>query len=409
MHRMNVAALAVVVSLGLLIGFALPAAAQSVTAFEGARLIVGDGRVIENATLVVDGTKIAQVGPAADVRVPASATRVSLAGKTVMPMIIDTHTHLSTTRDGLLRDLKQRAYFGVSAALSLGTDGFELLGLRNEVVPGAARFFSAGKGITRVEPGRPTFQINSEAEARKAVEENAAHRADIIKVWVDEREGKVEKVTPVQYAAIIDEAHNRGLRVTAHIFHMDDAKGLMRAGLDAFAHGVRDKDIDDETVSMFKARPNLTLTPNLPDRGVKKDMSWLRSGLPAAEFAKIEEANKDDFKAQAFYGIQARNLAKLNAAGVRITLGTDGNRPWGPHEEMEDMVLAGMTPMQVIVAATRNSAGFVRMTDAGTLEPGMSADFIVLDANPLDNITNTRRISTVILRGAAVDRSQPVR
>ena len=409
MHRVNVAAVTVVVALGLLVAFAFPASAQSVTAYEGARLIVGDGRVIENATLVAEGARIAQVGPAADVRVPAGATRVSLAGKTVMPMIIDTHTHLSTTRDGLLRDLKQRAYFGVSAALSLGLDGFELLGLRNELVPGAARFFSAGKGITRVEPGRPTFQINSEAEARKAVQENAAHRADIIKVWVDEREGKVEKVTPAQYAAIIDEAHNRGLRVTAHIFHMDDAKGLMRAGLDAFAHGVRDKDIDDETVSMFKARPNLTLTPNLPDRGVKKDMSWLRSGLPAAEFAKIEEANKDDSKAQAFYGIQARNLAKLNAAGVRITLGTDGNRPWGPHEEMEDMVLAGMTPMQVIVAATRNSAGFVRMTDAGTLEPGMSADFIVLDANPLDNITNTRRISTVILRGTAVDRSQPVR
>ena len=409
MHRVNVAAVTVVVALGLLVAFAFPASAQSVTAYEGARLIVGDGRVIENATLVVEGARIAQVGPAADVRVPTGATRVSLPGKTVMPMIIDTHTHLSTTRDGLLRDLKQRAYFGVSAALSLGLDGFELLGLRNELVPGAARFFSAGKGITRVEPGRPTFQINSEAEARKAVQENAAHRADVIKVWVDEREGKVEKVTPAQYAAIIDEAHNRGLRVTAHIFHMDDAKGLMRAGLDAFAHGVRDKDIDDETVSMFKARPNLTLTPNLPDRGVKKDMSWLRSGLPAAEFAKIEEANKDDSKAQAFYGIQARNLAKLNAAGVRITLGTDGNRPWGPHEEMEDMVLAGMTPMQVIVAATRNSAGFVRMTDAGTLEPGMSADFIVLDANPLDNITNTRRISTVILRGTAVDRSQPVR
>jgi len=405
MHRMNVIAVAAVITLGFLVGFVIPASAQSVTAFEGARLIVGDGRVIENATLVVEGARIAQVGGKADVRVPNGARRVDLAGKTVMPMIVDTHTHLSTTRDGLIRDLKQRAYFGVSAALSLGLDGFELLGLRNEIVPGAARFFSAGKGITRIEPGRPTFQINSEAEARKAVQENATHRADIIKVWVDEREGKVEKVTPEQYAAVIDEAHNRGLRVTAHIFHMDDAKGLMRAGLDAFAHGVRDKDIDDETVSMFKARPYLTLTPNLPDRGVKKDLSWLRPGLPAAEFAKLEEANKDDPKAQAFYGIQARNLAKLNAAGVRITLGTDGNRPWGPHEEMEDMVLAGMTPMQVIVAATRNSAGFVRMTDAGTLEAGMSADFIVLDANPLDDITNTRRISRVYLRGQEIDRA----
>ena len=409
MHRVNVVVIAAVVTLSILMGFGIPAFAQSVTAFEGARLIVGDGRVVENATLVVEGTRILQAGSAADVRVPAGATRVSLAGKTVMPMIVDTHVHLNTTRDALIRDLKQRAYFGVSAALSLGLDGFELLGMRNELIPGAARYFSAGKGITRTEPGRPTIQINSEAEARKAVQENAAHRADIIKVWVDEREGKVEKVTPAQYAAVIDEAHNRGLRVTAHIVHMDDAKGLMRAGLDAFAHGVRDKDIDDETVSMFKARPYLTLTPNLPDRGVKKDLSWLRPGLPAEEFAKLVEANKDDPKAQAYHAIQARNLAKLNAAGVRITLGTDGNRPWGPHEEMEDMVLAGMTPMQVIVAATRNSAGFVGMTDAGTLEAGMSADFIVLDANPLDDITNTRRISSVILRGAAVDRTQPVR
>jgi len=409
MHRANEVLVKAVVTFVFLVGFAIPVSAQTVTAYEGARLIVGDGRVIENATLVVEGTRIAQVGSAADVRVPAGATRLSLAGKTLMPMIVDTHTHLSTTRDGLIRDLKQRAYFGVSGALSLGLDSFELLAMRNELIPGAACYFSAGKGITRIEAGRATFQINSEAEARKAVQENAAHRADIIKVWVDEREGKVEKVTPAQYAAIIDEAHNRGLRVTAHIFHMDDAKGLMRAGLDAFAHGVRDKDIDEETVSMFKARPYLTLTPNLPDRGVKKDWSWLRAGLPAAEFAKLEEANKDNPKAQAFYGIQARNLAKLNAAGVRVTLGTDGNRPWGPHEEMEDMVLAGMTPMQVIVAATRNSAGFVRMTDAGTLEAGMSADFIVLDANPLDNITNTRRISSVILRGAPVDRAQPVR
>jgi imidazolonepropionase-like amidohydrolase len=409
MHRVNVVAIAAIATLSILIGFGIPASAQSVTAFEGARLIVGDGRVVENAALVVEGTRILQAGSAADVRVPAGATRVSLAGKTVMPMIVDTHVHLNTTRDALIRDLKQRAYFGVSAALSLGVDGFELLGIRNELIPGAARYFSAGKGITRIEPGRPTIQINSEAEARKAVQENAAHRADIIKVWVDEREGKVEKVTPAQYAAVIDEAHNRGLRVTAHIVHMDDAKGLMRAGLDAFAHGVRDKDIDDETVSMFKARPYLTLTPNLPDRGVKKDLSWLRAGLPAEEFAKLVEANKDDPKAQAYHAIQARNLAKLNAAGVRITLGTDGNRPWGPHEEMEDMVLAGMTPMQVIVAATRNSAGFVGMTDAATLEAGMSADFIVLDANPLDDITNTRRISSVILRGAAVDRAQPVR
>jgi imidazolonepropionase-like amidohydrolase len=377
-----------------------------VTVFEGARLIVGDGRVIENAALVVEGARITQAG--AGISAPAGATRVNLNGKTVMPALVDTHVHLSTTRDGLMRDLKQRGYFGVSAALSLGVNGFDFDDLRGQAIPGAARFFNAGKGITRKEPGRPTFQINTEAEARHAVQENAAHRSDIIKVWVDERNGKVEKVTPEQYAAIIDEAHNRGLRVTAHIFHETDARGLMKAGIDAFAHGVRDKDIDDETESMFKARPYLTMTPNLPDRGVKVDLSWLKPGLTPAEFDKLEKANKDDPKKQAFHGIQARNLKRLNAAGVRITLGTDGNKAWAPHEEMEDMVLAGMTPMQVIVAATRNSAGFLRMTDAGTLEPGMSADFIVLDANPLDDIKNTRKIASVYLRGAAVDRSHPV-
>jgi imidazolonepropionase-like amidohydrolase len=325
-------------------------------------------------------------------------------------MLIDTHVHLSRAREALVRDLRMRAYYGVSAALSLGTDGYEVLDMRGQTVPGAARFLSAGRGITMQEPGRTTvpYWIATEAEGRKAVEELAANKVDIVKIWVDTRDGKYKKLTPELYGAVIDEAHKRGLRVSAHIFDLDDAKGLIRAGVDALAHGVRDRDIDDELVALFKQRPHLVLTPNLPDRGVKVDLGWLRAGLAANELAMLEAANTDRPVAQAFYGIQARNLAKLNAAGVRITLGTDGNRPWGPHEEMHDMVLAGMTPMQVIVAATRNSAEFLRIADVGTLQAGKSADFIVLDANPLDDIGNTRRISAVILRGAAVDRTQPV-
>jgi imidazolonepropionase-like amidohydrolase len=409
MRRVHVVAFAATVALGLLAGFAPPASAQmGVTAFEGARLIVGDGGApIETATLVVDGARIVQAGPAANVRVPDGATRMSLAGKTVMPMLIDTHVHLSPTRELLTRDLQRRAYFGVSAALSLGTDNYELLDMRRETIPGAARFFSAGRGITMPEPGRLTVPhwITTEAEGRKAVQELAAHKVDIIKIWVDTRDGKYKKLTPEIYGAIIDEAHKLGLRVTAHIFDLEDTKGLIRAGVDAFAHGVRDRDIDDELVVMFKQRP----TPNLPDRGVKTDLSWLQGRLPAAELEKLEAANTDRPREQAFYGIQARNLAKLNAAGVRFTLGTDGNTSWGAHTEMLDMVTAGMTPMQVIVAATRNSAEFLRIADAGTLQAGKSADFIVLDANPLDDITNTRRISSVYLRGAPVDRSQPAR
>jgi imidazolonepropionase-like amidohydrolase len=400
-------------ALAVVLGFAVSARAQApgggVTAFEGARIITGnEAGPIENGTLVIQGTRILQIGKAAEVQVPAGATRVNVAGKTIMPTIVDAHTHLSTTRDALIKDLKRRAYYGVSAALSLGTDGFGLLDMRQENIPGAARYFSAGLGITRFEPGPPKFQINSEAEGRKAVQQNAAHRVNIIKVWVDDRDGKVDKVTPLQYAAVIDEAHNRGMRVTAHIFNMEDAKGLIRAGLDAFAHSVRDRDVDDETVALFRSHPYLTLNPNLPDRGVKVDNSWLKASLSADEYANLEKNNTDRPRQQEAYGIQARNLNRLSRAGVRIILGTDGNRPWSPHEEMADMVTAGMTPMQVIVASTRNAAGFLRMTDAGTLDSGMLADFIVLDANPLDDITNTRKISAVYLHGAQVNRSAPI-
>jgi imidazolonepropionase-like amidohydrolase len=388
--------------------FAVPVQAQFITAYEGARVIVGDGTVIENGTIVVQGDKIVAAG--AGVTVPADAQRVSLGGKTVMPMIIDTHVHLSPTRERLILDLKRRAYYGVSVAQSMGTDNIALLPMRNENIPGAAKFMSAGRGITMPEPGRITvpYWISTEAEGRKAVEELAAQKVDIVKIWVDTRDGKYKKLTPEFYAAIIDEAHKRNLRVAAHIFDLEDGKGLIKSGVDALAHGVRDKDIDDEFVAMVKARPNLVLTPNLPDRGVKVDLNWLRAGMPAEVVDNLEKTNTDRPAAQALFAIQARNLAKLNAAGMRIALATDGNRPWGPHDEMADMVAAGMTPMQVIVAATRNSAEFLKLSDHGTLAAGKSADFIVLDANPLDDITNTRKISGVVLRGAPLDRSKPV-
>jgi len=383
--------------------------ATGVTVFEGARVIVGDARApIDNASFVVSGGRFGQVGKSADVRVPAGATRVNLAGKTVMPAIIDTHTHLSQTREGLTDDLRRRAYFGVGAAMSLGQDTTDVAyQVRAQTTPGLARFFTAGRGITAPEPGRTTapYWVTTAADARKAVQEDAAKKVDIIKIWVDDRNGSVTKLSPELYTAVIDEAHKHGIRVIAHVYTLEDAKGTLRAGLDAFAHGVRDKDVDAEFMALVTQRPNLVLNPNMPDRGVVASIDWLKPVLPAAEFEALQKANTNRPEAQAFWGIQARNLAKMSAAGVRVVVGTDGNTPYAPHVEMADMAASGMTPAQVIVASTGRAAEFMRLTDAGTIQAGKSADFLVLDGNPLDDITNTRRISAVYLGGAEVNRA----
>jgi imidazolonepropionase-like amidohydrolase len=250
--------------------------------------------------------------------------------------------------------------------------------------------------------------VTTVEEARKAVQENAAKKVDIIKFWVDDRLGTVKKLPPELYRVVIDEAHKSGLRVIAHIYTLEDAKATLRAGLDAFAHGVRDKDLDEEFLSLVKQRPALVLGPNMPDRGVVADIAWLKPILPADAFDALQKSNTNRPDAQAFWSIQGRNLAKMNAAGTRIVVGTDGNTPYAPHYEMADMVAAGMTPMQVITAATSNGAQFLKMTDAGTIAANKSADFIVLDANPIDDIKNTRKISAVYLRGAQVDRSKPI-
>ena len=382
--------------------------ATGVTVFEGARLLVGDGRVIENATFVVDDDRLVAVGRADEVEVQPGAERVNLTGRTVMPAIIDTHVHLRETRDELVEDLQRKAYYGVGVVLSLGRGSSDMaFQVRDEVLPNAARYRTVGRGITRPEPGRTDipYWISTQEEARTAVQELAAQNVDMVKIWVDDRNGQFEKLTPELYGAIIDEAHQHGLRVTAHLYTLEDGKGLLGAGIDAFAHGIRDMDIDDEVVELFAERPNVVLVPNLPNPGVATDLSWLSGTIPPDQLQGMQDRSVDRPAAQEAFGIQARNLARLSAEGVTIAFGTDGGAGWSPHAEMEDMVRAGMTAADVIVAATRNSADLLALDDVGTLEAGKSADFVVLEANPLDDITNTRRIADVYLRGTAVDRA----
>jgi imidazolonepropionase-like amidohydrolase len=377
--------------------------------YEGARLIVGDGKAIESAAFVVENGRISQVGARGQIKAPAGASRVDLTGKTVMPAIVDAHTHMPTERQALVDLLERKAYFGVAAVISMGQDNNDVaFQVRQDPVPGAARLRTVGRGLTAPEPGRTEapYWVTTEAEARKAVQELAAKKVDMVKIWVDDRDGKYKKLSPELYGAIIDEAHKNTLRVTAHIYTLDDAKGLLRAGLDGFAHTVRDKDIDDEFVGLAKKQKGLFYVPNLPDSGVKTDLSWLNGSVSAQELQKLQAgASTDRPDVQKLFGIQARNLARMNKEGFFIAMGTDGGVPWAHHLEMADMVAAGMTPSQVITTSTRNAAQLLHLDDLGTMEAGKSADFIVLDANPLQDITNTRKISAVYLRGTAVDRA----
>lgn len=409
--------------------------AGSVLLFEGARLINGDGSApVENSAFLIENNRISKVGKKGQVQAPAGATRVDLAGKTVMPGIVDAHSHpgytnIKTNRteketytlENLVDHMKRMAYYGIAATMSLGVDRGDIpFQVRAKPAPGAALLFTSGPGIALplMGPGAEyrkdaAYGVTTEAEARKVVQELAAKKVDIVKFWVDDRNGAVKKLPPNIYRAIIDEAHKHNLRAIAHIFYLEDAKELMRAGVDGFAHGVRDKDIDDEFMAQLKQR-RVFFTPNLPDRPITADdLPLIAETLPAAQVQQLRAeiaGRKPDDGAEAIrlFKIQARNLKRINDAHVAtIGLGTDSGVSigWTVHTELADMVEAGMTPAEVITAATKTSAEIVKASSLGTIAVGKSADFIVLDANPLENIRNSRRISRVYIRGKELDRA----
>ncbi|HEY7169244.1 MAG TPA: amidohydrolase family protein [Vicinamibacterales bacterium] len=432
MARIPARVAAVLLGAAAIVGGFLSAApsAQAPTgtiALTNARVFDGTGRApIENATVLVVNGKIQEVGPA--VKVPAGATRVDARGKTIIPGLINAHGHVDAARNStepvreqLLTQLRMYAQYGITTAYSLGSgpnDALEGLKLRDEqerTTLNRARIYSAGLVIADTTP----------EAARASVDRNVDQKVDIIKIRVDGDDSNPNKMKPEIYRAVIDEAHKKGMRVASHLYYLKDAMGLLEAGTDVIAHSVRDQDVTPAFIAAVKQRnvgyiPTLTreisvfayeTTPTFfSDPFFLKGKSLYGKQVaqlsdPAAQ-AKVKSSPEAANIKKAL--VQAKkNLKTLQDAGVAIAMGTDTGanllgrwQGFFEHMELEQMVEAGLTPTQALVAATSGAAKVMKIdANLGSLQPGKWADFVVLNANPLTDIKNTRQIDSVWIGG----------
>lgn len=422
-----------------------PDARQDVTTiFEGPRIITGQGGpVIDRGALVVQDGRIRAVGPQGTVTAPEGSRRISLAGKTVMPALVNLHGHVgfqrrftyladNYTRENIFDHLNRYAYYGVGTVVSLGTDAGDLpFAIVRDQRAGrlaGAWLRHAGRGLAPpgAGPASPAMRtapygITTVDEARAAVGELAARGVDAVKLWVDDRSGTVPKLSPELARAIIEQAHAHGLRALAHVYYLADAKMLARAGIDGLAHPVRDAEVDDELIELLRAGKIFVMANlGLAERGAHAerpawlDDPFLRESADPGSITQVTDSLAKRppaavSRAAATYRNMERSIAKLDAAGVTVLLGSDSGvqdhfMGYAEHRELALMVAAGMAPDEVIAAATGRAAAALGLDDVGTLAPGKSADFLVLNANPLDRIANTQQIAQVYLRGAAIDR-----
>ena len=385
-------------------------------------LIDGNGGpAVPNSALIATDGRITWIGPASELKAPAGASVQDLTGKFVMPGLIDLHTHVSNsdvemqdpvrffTREGVTRDLQLYASYGTTSVASLGTDQkplvYEMRAEQRKGRPTVARIFTAGRGFTgegRIphEQGeRPRHSIRAErrrAEAAAQIEELAAEHPDVVKIWVDDRFGDFKK-TPIEISKpIIDGAHKHGIKVIAHVFYLSDAKQLAAAGLDAFGHSVRDRAVDAELIQLMK-KHGTWIIPTLyrewatfmfeepkpvPGRSVlcARPRRRQQEVLKSPAYHKALTGDKYFPRYPGVLKTAKENLKRLADAGVPIGYGTDSGvltrfEGFGEHMELELMVEAGMTPAQVITAATKSSAEFLgQQKDLGTLEQGKWAD-----------------------------------
>lgn len=400
----------------------------AVKAFTGVRLIDGTDRPpIANATIVVREGRIVAAGASSAVTVPAGAERVVLTGKTVVPGFIDTHSHLGDAN--VERGLQTNAAYGVTTVFLQGGEGAKVFAARASqgtlLSLNRSRLFTVG----------PVLAPTSPENARELVAKTQAMKVDAIKIRVDDEAGGFAgapalaaggKMRPEVYRAVIDEAHKRGLLASVHIFYLKDAEGVLQAGADFLTHNVRDTDVSPAVINLLKSR-GVCVCPAM----VREVVNFVYESTPdffsdpfflahadMAVVAQMKDPKQQEAMrasagarvAKASLPMSTRNLKKLVDGGVTIAVGTDaggGSRfpGYSEHMEFDLMAKAGMTPRQILMAATSNAARCLRLDkEVGTLEPGKFADFVVLDADPLADIANTRKISDVYISGNKVPR-----
>lgn len=409
---------------------AMPAMAETV-AFTGATVIDGTGKApIPDGVVVVTDGKITAVGPRAGTTVPSDAKRVDVAGKTIMPGIINAHAHVNADRKSsvpartqLADQLALYARYGVTSVYSLGDDGVESVKLRDELRAQAAK---GQLDRARLYVAGPVLNAKDPADARAVTNENAVRGVDIIKTRIEgPPDAPIRK--PEVYGALIQQAHADKLRVAAHMFTVDETKGLVDAGADVLAHSIRDRDPDATLIAAIKSR-DIGYIPTLTrDLSVfvyesapffANDPFFTKEAAYRAPFAALMDPAaqakvKADKSAQSIKPALAqasRSLKLLSDAGVPIAMGTDSGADVGrwqgyfEHVELAMMVDAGMTPMQVLVAATGGAAKVMQIDDlVGTLQPGRQADLLVLAADPSKDIKNTRTLEQVWIGGRKVN------